>query len=67
MFIALNIIEKTGMKIKMRPQNNIALLIILICSTFFISWGWIGHSIINFNTILSALPEMDFLNTGLIH
>ncbi len=48
------------MKIKMRPKNNIALLIILICSTFFIGWGWIGHSIINFNTILSALPEMDF-------
>ncbi len=56
----MKIIEKTGMKIKMRPKNNIALLIILICSTFFIGWGWIGHSIINFNTILSALPEMDF-------
>jgi len=44
----------------MRPKNNIALLIILICSTFFICWGWLGHSIINFNTILSALPEMEF-------
>ncbi len=48
------------MKIKMRSKNKIALLIIFICATFFIGWGWIGHSIINFNTIQSALPEMDF-------
>ncbi len=60
MSIALNIIEKTGMKIKMKPKNNIAQLIILTCSIFFIGWGGLGHSIINFNTILSALPEMDF-------
>lgn len=57
---ALNIIEKANMEIKMKPKNNIALLIILTCSTFFISWGWVGHSIINYNTILSALPEMNF-------
>ena len=60
MSIALNIIEKTGMKIKMKPKNNIAQLIILTCSIFFIGWGGLGHSIINFNTILSAFPEMDF-------
>jgi hypothetical protein len=23
-------------------------------------WGWVGHSIISYNTILSALPEMEF-------
>jgi hypothetical protein len=50
------------MKIKMRLKKNIALLIILICSTFFISWGSMGHRIINFNTILTALPEMVFFN-----
>ena len=48
------------MKIKMKPRNKIALLIILTCSIFFISWGGLGHRIINFNTILSALPEMSF-------
>jgi hypothetical protein len=44
----------------MRAKNKFSLLVILICSLFFIGWGWVGHSIINFNTILSALPEMEF-------
>jgi len=62
MFNELNLIEKTGMKIKKRTKNDFALLIILICSTFFIGWGWIGHSIINFNTVLSASSEMEFFD-----
>ena len=44
----------------MRLKKYIALLFIVICSTLFISWGWQGHRIINFNTILTALPEMNF-------
>ena len=60
MFITLIIIEKSGMKINSRLKNNFVLAIILICSIFFIGWGWIGHSIINFNTVLSASPEMYF-------
>jgi len=60
MFVTLHIVEKTEMRNKLRLIHKFSLLIILICSIFFIGWGWIGHSIINFNTILSALPEMEF-------
>ena len=48
------------MEKKLRSKHNFFLLVVLICSLFIIGWGWRGHSIINFNTILSALPEMEF-------
>ena len=48
------------MEKKLRSKHKFSLLFILICSLFFIGWGWVGHSIINLNTILSALPEMEF-------
>ena len=48
------------MEKKLRSKHNFSLLVVLICSLFIIGWGWRGHSIINFNTILSALPEMEF-------
>ena len=35
-------------------------LVVGLLVIFFIGWGWIGHSIINFNTVLSASPEMYF-------
>lgn len=44
----------------MNSKYKFSLPTILICSLFIIGWGWRGHSIINFNTILSALPEMEF-------
>ncbi len=46
----------------MKLKDIAAPLIILFCSAVFISWGWVGHSIINYNTIISALPEMEFFN-----
>ncbi len=35
----------------------------LVIAFFFLGWGYVGHHIINYNTILSALPEMEFFNT----
>jgi hypothetical protein len=32
-------------------------------SFLFLGWGYVGHRIINYNTILSALPEMEFFDT----
>jgi hypothetical protein len=58
MFIVSIIIEKAD--IKMNSKHKFSLPVILICTLFFIGWGWVGHKIINFNTILSALPEMEF-------
>jgi hypothetical protein len=34
-----------------------------VIAFFFLGWGNVGHYIINYNTILSALPEMEFFNT----
>jgi len=36
---------------------------IVLASFIFLGWGYIGHQIINYNTILSALPEMEFFET----
>jgi len=44
-------------------KNRIFFPIIFISAFFFLGWGYVGHSIINYRTILSALPEMEFFNT----
>jgi Secretion system C-terminal sorting domain len=44
-----------------RPVNRKFLLpLIMLFSVFFLGWGHVGHHIISYNTILSALPEMNF-------
>lgn len=45
--------------IKRLLKSKILLFLIPI-TFFFLGWGNIGHSIINYNTILTALPEMNF-------
>ena len=47
-------------KIKRFLKNKILLFLIPIIILSFLGWGSIGHSIINYNTILTALPEMNF-------
>jgi hypothetical protein len=37
--------------------------VIIVASFLFLGWGYVGHRIINYNTILSALPEMEFFET----
>ena len=37
--------------------------IVTICSFLFIGWGYVGHRIINYNTIMSALPDMEFFDS----
>ena len=44
-------------------KNKIFPTIFILLSFLFIGWGYIGHQIINYNTILSALPEMEFFDT----
>jgi hypothetical protein len=41
-------------------KSKILLILLPIITFFFLGWGYIGHSIINYNTILTALPEMSF-------
>jgi len=50
-------------KIKSLLKNRIFLPIIFISAFLFLGWGYVGHSIINYRTILSALPEMEFFET----
>ena len=47
-------------KKKRNLKNKVFLPGILICTLLFLGWGRTGHHIINYNTILSALPEMEF-------
>jgi hypothetical protein len=47
-------------KIKRLFDSKIILFLIPIITFFSLGWGYIGHSIINYNTILTALPEMNF-------
>ena len=54
---------KTFNKNRTQLKTRIFLPIILILAFLFIGWGYVGHSIISYNTILSALPEMEFFNT----
>ncbi len=44
-------------------KNRMFLPIIFISAFFFLGWGYVGHSIISYRTILSALPEMEFFDT----
>ena len=37
--------------------------IIILSAFLFIGWGYVGHRIINYNTILSAHPQMEFFET----
>ena len=54
---------RTAKKIKTFLKPRIVLPIIFISAFFFLGWGYVGHSIINYRTILSALPEMGFFET----
>jgi len=47
-------------KIKLLLKSKILLFLVPVITFVFLGWGYIGHSIINYNTILSALPEMNF-------
>ncbi len=47
-------------KIKRLLKSKVLLFLIPIIAFFSLGWGYIGHSIINYNTIFTALPEMDF-------
>jgi len=55
--------QRTTDKNKSLLKSRIFLPIIFISSFLFLGWGYIGHGIINYRTILSALPEMEFFNT----
>jgi hypothetical protein len=46
--------------IKRLLKSKILLFLVPILSFVFLGWGYIGHSIINYNTILTILPEMSF-------
>jgi hypothetical protein len=50
-------------KIKNSSKAKIILPVIAVISFLFLGWGHVGHHIINYNTILSALPEMEFFDT----
>ena len=54
---------RTKSKIKVSLKTRIFIPIIFISSFLFLGWGYIGHRIINYRTILSALPEMEFFET----
>ena len=54
---------QTTNKNKTLLKTRIFLPIIFISAIFFLGWGYVGHGIINYRTILSALPEMEFFNT----
>lgn len=44
-------------------KTRILLPIIIVSALLFSGWGNVGHRIINYKTILSALPEMEFFDT----
>ena len=44
-------------------KAKLVLSSIVLISFLFLGWGYIGHRIINYNTILSALPQMEFFDT----
>ncbi len=50
-------------KIKNSPKIKLLLPVTAIISFLFLGWGQVGHHIINYNTILSAYPELEFFNT----
>lgn len=50
-------------KIQNSSKAKVLLPVASVLSFFFLGWGHVGHQIINYNTILSALPEMEFFDT----
>ena len=54
---------QTTNKNKTLLKTRIFLPIIFISAFLFLGWGYVGHGIINYRTILSALPEMEFFDT----
>ncbi len=50
-------------KSNISPKTKLLLPLIAIFSFLFLGWGHVGHHIINYNTILSALPQMEFFDT----
>jgi len=44
-------------------KTKFLLPVIIVLAFLFLGWGSVGHRIINYNTILSALPEMEFFET----
>jgi len=50
-------------KFKNLLKTRLSLLLVTIFLLLFTGWGYIGHHIINYNTILSALPQMEFFTT----
>jgi Secretion system C-terminal sorting domain len=49
--------------IKKLLKTKVTPTVIIISTFIFLGWGEVGHHIINYNTILSALPEMEFFDT----
>lgn len=50
-------------KIKKLLKTRLSLLLVASFLLLFTGWGYVGHHIINYNTILSALPQMEFFTT----
>jgi hypothetical protein len=44
-------------------MTKVLLPVILVTTFVFFGWGYVGHRIINYNTILSAVSEMEFFET----
>ena len=55
--------SKISEKISKYFRTKIILPLLAVTAFLFLGWGQVGHHIINYNTILSALPEMEFFNT----
>ncbi len=50
-------------KTKRLFKRGFLLPIILISAFLLTGWGYVGHRIINYNTILSAFPQLEFFDT----
>ena len=50
-------------KIKQLLKSKILLSLLCIFSFFFLGWGRVGHSKINYNTIYTALSQMSFFES----
>jgi hypothetical protein len=50
-------------KKKTNIKTKLIFMAVVLGSFLFLGWGYVGHRIINYNTILSGLPEMEFFET----
>lgn len=50
-------------KKKLVTTSKVIFGIIVLISFLVLGWGYVGHRIVNYNTILSALPQMEFFET----